>query len=505
MIPAMSHLPLLAAAVCSILPATLTLTTRAAPVDTQGLPATVISELLRAQLPPQALSAVVQDVESLSPRLSWQAQQSVNPASLFKLITTFAALDLLGPAFTWTTQVWLLGQQRDGVLDGSVVIKGNGDPKLVVERVLQLLRRVRQLGVREIRGDIVLDRAAFAAEAATAADFDGEPHRPYNVRPDALLLSHKSVTYTFTPDRARGVATIAAEPALHGLTVDREVALSAGPCEDWRAMLGASPSDPLRMRFEGSYPARCGERNWALAYADAASYNARLLRALWTELGGKLDGSVRDGTAPNTPPSFEMTSPPLADVVRDINKFSNNVMAQQLFLTLSARSPASTQAARQVLVHWLHQRLPQHAADVVVDNGSGLSREQRVSAAALAALLQVAWRSPVMPELMSSLPVSGLDGTLRRAQAATGRAHLKTGSLRDVVALAGYVTLPSGKRRILVAIIQHPQAQAGRGALEALLQWTAEEHPKTGPSRPSPAGIKERGRATFPSEQPRSR
>ena len=116
---------------------------------------------MRAGLPREAVVAIVQEVGSARPRLAWQPDQPVNPASLMKLLTTFAALELLGPAWTWTTPVWLQGTLRDGVLDGNLVIKGSGDPKLVLERMWLLLRRVQQLGVREIRGDIVLDRSAF--------------------------------------------------------------------------------------------------------------------------------------------------------------------------------------------------------------------------------------------------------------------------------------------------------------------------------------------------------
>jgi len=107
----------------------------------------------------------------------------------------------------------------------------------------------------------------------------------------------------------------------------------------------------------------------------------------------------------------------------------------------------------------------------VLDNGSGLSRQTRMTAQWLAHLLQHAWSSPVMPELVASLPVNGLDGTMRRSRAPAGRAHLKTGSLRDVAGLAGYVLDDNGRRRVLVAVIQHPNANAARPALDALVQW----------------------------------
>ncbi|MBC7992613.1 MAG: D-alanyl-D-alanine carboxypeptidase/D-alanyl-D-alanine-endopeptidase [Rhizobacter sp.] len=459
----------------------------ASPAGANALPPDVEAALQRAGVPREALSVVVQEVGAVAPHLSWQAQTPVNPASLMKLVTTAAALDLLGPAWSWTTPVWIQGTTLNGVLDGNLVIKGNGDPKLVQERLWLLMRRVQQLGVREIRGDIVLDRSAFNVPDQNPADFDGEPLRPYNVQPDALLLNYKSLLLTFTPDLARGIAIVSSEPPLAGVRIDQGVPLSNGVCNDWRATLRPELAEPQRIRFAGHYVSTCGEKQWPLAYADPKAYNPRVLAGLWREMGGRLIGRVRDGTAPTDPPSFELSSPPLAEIVRDINKFSNNVMAQQLFFTLALtqRGSGTPEQARDLLRQWLADRFGEDARGVVIDNGSGLSRESRLSAKLLARMLQAAYAGPAMPELMSSLPVSGIDGTLRRARnAATGRAHLKTGSLKDVAGVAGYVLSHGGRRHVLVAIINHPNANAARPALEALVQWAAND--TTPPSTPAP-------------------
>jgi serine-type D-Ala-D-Ala carboxypeptidase/endopeptidase (penicillin-binding protein 4) len=449
------------------------------PAMAAPLPHEVAAALERARLPRESLVAVVQELGGSRQRLAWQPDLPVNPASLMKLLTTFSALELLGPAWSWNTPVWLQGTVKDGVLDGNLVIKGSGDPKFVLERVWLLLRRVQQAGVREIRGDIVLDRSGFNVPDQNPADFDGEPLRPYNVRPDALLLNYKALAFTITPDAARGVANIAVDLPLAGVRVDSSVPLTAGPCEDWRGALRPDFSDPTRARFTGSLPAACGEKTWALAYADPKSYNERALLGLWNDMGGKLLGTVRDGTAPSTRPSFELASPALAEVVRDINKFSNNVMAQQLFLTLALtqRGSGSPELAREVLRQWVGERFGNAGAGLVIDNGSGLSRESRATAQVLARLLQAAWASPVMPELMSSLPVSGIDGTLKRSRATLGRAHLKTGSLRDVNGVAGYVLSGSGRRYVVVAIVNHANAGGARPALDALVQWAANDAP----------------------------
>jgi D-alanyl-D-alanine carboxypeptidase/D-alanyl-D-alanine-endopeptidase (penicillin-binding protein 4) len=161
--------------------------------------------------------------------------------------------------------------------------------------------------------------------------------------------------------------------------------------------------------------------------------------------------------------------------VRDINKYSNNVMAQQLFLTLSLhqKGTGTLEGSREVMRQWWRDRMGP-GDPPLFDNGSGLSRDERVTAQQLARLLQAAWISPLMPELMASLPVAGIDGTLRRSRGkGAGLAHLKTGSLRDVSGVAGYVHAASGKRYVLVAIANHPQAGAVRPASVAVIDWTA--------------------------------
>ena len=484
-----------------------------------ALPPTVRQALRQAGVPESALTAFVQEVGQEDTALAHQPQMPVNPASLMKLVTTYAALDQLGPAWNWSTPVHFTGPVRDGVLDGDLVIQGRGDPMLVVERLWQGLRRVREWGVDDIRGDIVLDRSAFARPDVTPGDFDGDPSRPYNVLPDALLLNFHASQWTFTPEPGRGTARVTRDVDDYGLSevsasapatplaarlsrppaerrtvadtsprstvagpaaALREVPLADGPCGDWRTLLQAEPTAD-GWRFQGRYPASCGAQSWPLAAADPERFGADLMRSLWERQGGRLQGRVRSvSQAPAVPPgrapALVWLSPPLSEAVRDINKFSNNVMAQQLFLTLArpprADAPATEAAARASLREWAVQRLVESAAgELVIDNGSGLSRHNRLTAQWLARLLQHAWASPVRDELLHSLPISGVDGTLRRSRLPTGRAQLKTGSLRDVIGLAGYILDTRERRFVLVGLVQHAQAQAARPALEALVEW----------------------------------
>ncbi|WKB51898.1 D-alanyl-D-alanine carboxypeptidase/D-alanyl-D-alanine endopeptidase [Eleftheria terrae] len=456
------------------------------------LPAAVDAALARAKVPREALAAEVIEVGAALPRLAWRERAGVQPASLMKLVTTYAALELLGPAYTWSTPVYADGVVQDGVLQGDLHLQGLGDPTLVMERLWALLRRVQQLGIQEVRGDIVLDHIAFDAIGSDPAAFDGDPLRPYNVAPDALLINFKALSLDFVPDPARGVARIAADPPLAGVSIDTMVPLDhTAPCSDWQAALKAELGGRERLLFRGAYPLACGEKSWSLAYADPASFNARAVEAMWRGLGGRLGGGVREGVAPPAAkPLHVAVSPPLGQVVRDINKFSNNTMARQLYLTLGlvAQGVGSLETAEVAVRQWAVAKWGE-APELVLDNGAGLSREGRLSAQFLARLLQSAWASPVMPELLASLPIAGVDGTLKRFAAAPGRAHLKTGTLRDVVGVAGYVLAASGRRYVVVAVINHPEAAAARPVLEALVDWAARDE-ATGtalPSSPDPS------------------
>ena len=311
-----------------------------------------------------------------------------------------------------------------------------------------------------------------------AAAFDGEPLRPYNAGPEALLVNFKSLVLTIVPDVAAGVARVQVAPPLAGLTVPETVPLApaTAACGDWRSRMQLNLTNPARLGLDGAFPASCGERSWAIAPPDPEWFAPRALAGMWAELGGRLSGTARLGKVPaGLVPLFTHTSPPLVEAVQSVNKFSNNVMAQQLFLTLGLElgGTGDAEVARTALHAWWARRVggPNPPA---FDNGAGLSRDARISADALARMLQRAWASPTMPELVSSLPILGVDGTLRRSKSrAVGSAHLKTGSLRDVVAVAGYVLGADGRRWVLVAFINHANAAAARPALDALIDWTA--------------------------------
>ena len=459
-----------------LLTALLSFSGGATPAYSAGPPPEVSNALKEAGIPARSFALVVQGVDAEQPLLSHNARQAMNPASAMKLVTTYAALELLGPAYTWRTEALSEATPAANRLDGNLYLRGSGDPRLALEQFWLLLRQLRARGVSEIGGDLVLDRSAFALPPHDPAEFDNEPLRPYNAGPDALLVNLKSVRLTLQPDPARKVVTVISETPSEGLRIVNRLTLTYDACGDWREKLKPTVNGET-IELTGSLAVACGEKALHLSPWAADIQVERIFRALWRELGGTLRGQVREGKTPVTAVALAaQDSPALGEIVREINKYSNNVMARQVFLTLAAERPATPEGARRRIRAWLDEKklkLP----ELVLDNGSGLSRNERISAESLSQLLLAAWQSPVMPELMSSLPLAGVDGTLKKRlgdSSATGRAHLKTGYLQGVRAIAGYVLDASGKRWVVVCLINDPRARDGKPAMDALLRWVAE-------------------------------
>lgn len=437
------------------------------------LPAPVRDALRQAHIPLNSVGIVVQEVGTHRPLISQNAQKAMNPASTMKLLTTLAGLEILGPAYRWKTEVYLDGSLQDGILQGNLIFKGYGDPKLTLEQFWLWLRELRQRGLRDIRGDIVLDHSFFAPLNYDPAEFDNDPTRAYNVGPNALLVNFNALHLHLIPN---GHATIALlEPSLTGYTLNNRISTSPTlPCGGDDAY--KSRLEGRSIMLEGSIPATCGEADDYFSLLPHNEYFFALFSSLWQELGGNIQGKLRDGLAPSDRPAFSThNSPPLSEVIRDINKFSNNTMARQLFLTLGATSeaPADIQRSTAAVQQWLHHE-GLNFPELFLENGAGLSRKERISAQHLADLLMHAARSPYSAELEASLPILGLDGTVKKRfkdSELAGYAHLKTGTLEGVKTLAGYVQAKSGKRWVVTFLINHANAKYGQAAQDSLIEW----------------------------------
>lgn len=446
------------------------------------LPAAVRSILDGHDLGTDGLSIVVRAVGDGPTLLALNPDQSRSPASTVKLVTTFAALDSLGPAYTWQTRAYVDGPIRNGRLDGDLYLKGGGDPYLTTERFWTFLRQLSARGLRQIDGDLVIDNTYFAPEPEDPGAFDGQPYRTYNVPPDALLVNLKAVEFRIFRPTAGAKPQVVTDPVLENLRIDNRIGNAKGACRGFQRGVAIDLPDGLdgnNVVLSGRFPTGCMDYALYRTVMTPPEFTVGVFKPLWSQLGGGLSGHVETGVVPDDARRFATArSVPLAEVVRNVNKFSNNVMTRQLLLTLGAEAtgePGTSANGRQAVARWLAD-LGIGAPGLYLENGSGLSRETRITAQTMASMLQAAWKHPFMPEFIASMPLSGLDGTMRnrfRGSSLEGRLHVKTGRLDHVYAIAGYVQARSGTRYVVVVFHNDTDVHRGPGRelQDALLRW----------------------------------
>lgn len=449
----------------------------------QQLPSQVLTELKKIGLPPENVSVYVQALAEqpaqLKPALlEHQSTTALNLASTMKLLTSYAGLSLLGPAYRWKTEIYIDGPLQNGVLNGNLYIKGYGDPSFSTDDFSQLLNRLHQSGVQEIKGDLVIDNSYIASQASAAGSFDGESARAYNAMPSAFLLNQKTSSFRFDADTSR--VTMSMEPALGEITVNNQLKLGKTDCASWRNAINydVHKQDGLAtVTFTGVYPANCNEKYLELLALDESDFDYHLFRKTWKGLGGVFNGKIRmQAIPPNATKLLQHDSKTLAQILPDMNKWSNNLMARQLLLTIAAEKsaiPATEENGALAIKQWLNAEGLQFN-ELVIENGSGLSRIERISAQHLGQLLTHAYYSPVMPELISSLPIAAVDGTMQKrlkSSVVQGRAHLKTGTINGVYTLAGYVLGQQGERYVVVFMANDAKAAYTKPAQDALLEW----------------------------------
>ncbi len=447
------------------------------------LPEAVADALKRAGIAQESVAVYVQAVDSNSPSVVHNGSKSLNPASVMKLVTTAAALDILTPTYRWKTEVYRDGgivsdKLNFGELQGNLVIKGNGDPSFIAQEFWRLLMSLRQLGVRNITGDLVIDKSYFAKNVGNRKTFDDETWRAYNAEPSAFLVNGRNTSFKFIATDT-GV-NVSQEFELQEVQIVNNMRLSSGTCGEWRSRFGytVKPKETgAVVTFSGTFSPDCGERYLELSVFDDEKYAFYTFKKLWKELGGIFNGKLKVQDTPSGAVKIlEQLSEPLGYVIRDINKWSNNLMARQLLLTIAAEklSPPATEAdGEKAVKSWLSTK-GMNFKELVIENGSGLSRKERISVEHLGQMLVSAYNSPVMPELMASLPILSLDGTIKKRlvdSLVMGRAHLKTGSLDGVSAIAGYVLDQHNKRHVLVMLVNSSKAAGSKAAQDALIEW----------------------------------
>ena len=450
------------------------------------LPETVRTVLEKHHLPTDSLSLYVKEIGTPRPLLTVNSDLPRNPASVIKLVTTLAALEILGPDYRWKTRFYLDGALTDGgVLKGNFVIQGDGDPFFTAETFWHALFTLQAKGVKHIRGDLLIDDSRFEEESGAPGDFDNRPYRAYNVLPDAVLMNFNTHRFHLAPKEGR--VHIYADPPTATLEIDNNLRLSNGTChnKNQRFNYHVTPHDlGTRVTFLGEYPKACGASQLLRSVMQNDHYMYGVFKSLWEMLGGTITGTVGKAVVRKGVPLHDVLSKPLSEIITYINKYSNNVMARQLLLTMGRRVNGSSGVhnqgnkalGRQAIRDWLDAiRLSDPV--LFMDNGAGLSREVRLSTTTMGELLEYAYhRSPYQAEFFASLPLFGVDGTVKKRLSGIipkGAIRIKTGLLRDVRAMAGYVRRADNTHYIVVTLQNYPGIQYGVGTevQDEILKW----------------------------------
>lgn len=452
-----------------------------------------ISELLHAaNIPEHAMAAIVLRAADGKPVLEHGAERSFQPASTLKLLTSIVALETLGPTYRGRAELRSDAAQIEGKLTGNVLLRGVAHSELHWEFFQRMLQELRRQGIETIEGDLLLDRHLFQPPRTDlgVAPFDEAPEFRYNVIPDALLLNSNLLRFDFDSDTTHLYVQIT--PRLEHVKVKTHMSLVDRACSKWEdgwkiPTWQRTDDDAIEIVLFGEFPKNCSIST-ELNVLDRTDFTDRLFRSLWRQLGGKFHGRTREGIVPaGARVLAEHRSRSLAEIVREINKRSDNPITRTVYLTLGTFYPdqhdstwlALPTAARAELVvrNWL-KRQGIDDQGLVLDNGSGLSRQERIRPTQLAAVLQAALRSPWAPEFMASLPIVGIDGAMSerlRNSPAAKRGRIKTGTLRNAFAIAGYVPDATGQLYIVVAMINHDSTQGSvaRPILDALIDSVA--------------------------------
>lgn len=467
------------------------------------LPESVSLLLRSANIPEDAMGAIV--LRGNSTLLSHGAERSMQPASTMKLVTTAVGLEQLGPIFRGRTELRTSADVINGVLKGDLILRGGADTDFNADVLAHMLQTLRTQGIHKIKGDLILDRQLFqpARPDIGALPFDESAEFRYNVIPDALLLNTNLIDINVSSTERQ--LNLQMQPELENVSITSDMKLVKGSCARWED--GWRPpeyrrdaSGKLQVILHGTFPQNCSKAT-SINVLDRNDYADRLFRATWKRLGGTITGTVREAPLTGLPPTAEPVGTrmladhvarALPEVLRDINKTSDNTLARTLFLSLGSlqsdgwlgsrpvamAAPEDTATrARLVIQEWF-QRHHIDTQGMLVDNGSGLSRTGRIAPAQMAGVLQAMQQSPWAPEFQSSLPIVALDGTMRKRllnSPAAARARIKTGTLKNVVAIAGYVPDANNQQCVVVAMINSDLVGNGNGraAADALIEWVA--------------------------------
>ena len=376
------------------------------------------------------------------------------PASNVKLVLAAAALSALGPTYSYPTEILSDGPpSAAGILRGNLYLKGHGDPVLVSEHLWLMARALKHLGVSEIRKDLIADDSTMARDPLLYERNPEETSRAYTAKPGGLSLNFNTVQVMVEPARKRGAPPrVQLDPDSAHLEIDNKATTEpAGSGNPLRILVLSSDHREI-LQLRGAVPLGAGRVSLYRSIDQPALYTGRVFAKFLAEAGIALRGSVRRGTvSPEAGLLYTHRSKPLSLIIQDMNKWSNNFIAEQLLRTLGKElhgDPGTREKGLRALQDYL-AGIGISVDSYHLEDGSGLSRGNRLSAAQLVSVLEaMVHHSPWQAEFMASLGLLGMDGVVERrfsASPARGLLRVKTGTLPGVTALSGYARSTEGK------------------------------------------------------------
>ena len=410
------------------------------------------------------------------PLITHNEKNFFNPASLAKIVSTFIALEVLGPQFSWQSDFYHNGTINGDTLNGDLIFKGRGDATFSINNLENSIRKIQRKGLKKINGNLILDMSYFGLDSKEKT-FDNDPMRAYNALPTPVVIQSNTMNFIFTTKDSN--LDIESNPDIEYVTIKNNIKITNNRCIDWKSKLNyrtKKENSKIKVIFSGKYSRKCGTKSINLSVLDDNKYFYNIFKDRWNANGGDFSGDL-DVTfikGADWKVLHSHISKPLSEVIRDTNKYSLNLLARNTMLTVLAEDSdllVLESSVNKYVQKWLKKNnLPYKG--LFFENGAGLSRNSVLTSEQLLLLMEKIYYDPLMPEMLSSFPISGVDGTLKRRMNYSSfkkSAHFKTGSMKNVNAIAGFLLDKNKEMKIFIFIMNDLAAKDSHRLQEALI------------------------------------
>ncbi|MEM7646728.1 MAG: D-alanyl-D-alanine carboxypeptidase/D-alanyl-D-alanine-endopeptidase [Pseudomonadota bacterium] len=421
----------------------------------------ILQEIKKTGIPKEKFGLWVQKADQI---VGVNENQQLVPASLSKIPTALAFLKNRSMDETFKTWIYKTGKIKKGVLEGDLYLKGGGDPTLVNESMWLMIRELKRSGIQKITGNIYVDESYFDSDYYSRGRQNVRVDRAYDAPVSALSLNWNSLTIFIRPgDRVGGPAKVFLDPSLSDVEIQNRSKTMAGTRRTV-TVKRLSKDGRTVIRVEGSFGIHAKEKAFYKSIEDASLWTGKTFKKILNESGVEAKGSVSLSSVPkNATQLVEFDSWEIPRVMSALSKFSNNFVAEMLTKHIGKKqgAPATMEDGLKAINTFLAEK-GWKASEYNFVNPSGFTRKNKMRADRLGELLSQSYEQfSLAPEFLSSLPISGIDGTLEKRMKKVMRAKVraKTGYLNGVVGLAGYMESRSGGEPIVFVFMYNGSPQ----------------------------------------------